>query len=1002
MNIKHVVKLQCGILLLLTPIATASAPTQTWEDLVLHSFAGSDGANPYAGLIMDVSGNLYGTTYGGGAYGYGTVFKLNTSGNLTVLHSFTNSGGDGAGPAADLVMDASGNLYGTTANGGNLNYCAKSGCGVVFKLNSSGSETILHTFTGSGGDGANPEGGLVMDASGNLYGTTQFGGSSGTNCYDGTCGVVFKLNSSGNETILYAFTGSGGDGTLPDAGLVMDSSGNLYGTTSIGGNDYCSNYSLGCGVVFKLDTSNNETILHQFSGAGDGGLPEGDLVLDGSGNLYGTTTLLGAYGNGTAFGLDSSGSEFMLYAFTGSCGEGGQPEAGLVIDASGNLYGTTSLGDASGDGTVFKLVPGPPTSTTTLVSSANPATAGYAVTLTATVTPSWAAGSVAFTNGSTTLATQALSCGTTALSYQDSVEIGIGTLTITAQFTPSDPSSFSSSSASITQIVNESGAAVTNENNTFSGNQTVTGTLTATTLFGSGSGLTNLNPASLTPGTAGINITGNAATATTALTATSATTAVALAGPTAQCGTNMFSVGITASGSANCAQPASTNLSDYLTLVLNNQSNIFAGGKQTLPASAAAYASLNLPNTGAAPSTPAIGDIWLTTADTHLKFQDSTNTTQSLAFLSDVGSGGSNLLSSNNTFTGSNTFSQTINGSISGNAATATNATTATMATTAGSATTAGALAATPSQCGANNFATGIAASGNANCGQPASANLSDHASLVYNNQANTFAGGKQTLAPSTSGYASLNVPNSGPAPTSPAKGDLWLTTANTHLQFLDNTNTTQSVAFLSDVTGEDSTLLSSNNSFTGSNTFTEIINGSISGNAATAATALTATTAGSATTAGALAATPTQCGSSSFATGIAANGNANCAQPAASIAASQILFSSAGIPVWSGAFMGISAPSLIETSVQQIVATSGHITAMQCYSQLAPKGSSETFTLRQNGTSTVAVCTIAAGATSGSVTGLSLPVSAGNLLDLKVGGPTTLGAATIALAVGP
>jgi len=235
------------------------------DETVLYSFTGgSDGAYPVASLIMDASGNLYGTTEGGGASGVGVVFKVTSAGAESVLYSF--AGSDGAFPVAGLTLDASGNLYGTTAEGGANNL------GVVFKLAPGGGETVLHSFAG-GSDGAYPFAGVIMDKEENLYGTTSGGGASN----DGT---VFKLARKGKETVLHAFTG-GGDGADPVSG-VTEKAGTLYGTTKLGGaNDE--------GVVFKTPVKpGSDTVLYAFTGGSDGGLPEGG-VLDMAGSLYGTT-----------------------------------------------------------------------------------------------------------------------------------------------------------------------------------------------------------------------------------------------------------------------------------------------------------------------------------------------------------------------------------------------------------------------------------------------------------------------------------------------------------------------------------------------------------------------------------------------------------------------------------------------------------------------------------------------------------------------------------------
>jgi uncharacterized repeat protein (TIGR03803 family) len=330
------------------------------KESVLHSFTGSrDGANPFAGLVQDAKGNLYGTTfYGGGngcnGYGCGTVFKVSRTGKETVLHRFKGPVGDGTYPKAGLVLDVNGTLYGTTIAGGTG--CKGYGCGTVFKLDPTGTETLLYSFAG-GNDGANPTG-LIRDAKGNLYGTTEYSAGTGCSFGDG-CGMVFKLNKSGKETVLYRFTGTGGDGANPFAGLIQDANGNLYGTTYEGGTG-CGD--LGCGTVFKVSRTGKETVLYRFTGTGgDGATPYVQLVRDAKGSLYGTTAYGGSSSVGTVFKLDPAGKETVLYSFTGSP-DGQNSFAGLVRDAKGNLYGTTYNGGSPqcmyfGCGTVFKLTP---------------------------------------------------------------------------------------------------------------------------------------------------------------------------------------------------------------------------------------------------------------------------------------------------------------------------------------------------------------------------------------------------------------------------------------------------------------------------------------------------------------------------------------------------------------------------------------------------------------------------------------------------------------------
>jgi uncharacterized repeat protein (TIGR03803 family) len=254
--------------------------TRRGHESVLYSFCPnyphcSDGFDPSAGLIIDASGNLYGTTYAGGSNSLGTVFEVAPDGTETVLYSFAG-GNDGADPAAAVIADSSGNLYGTTYNGGTA------GFGTVFKLAANGTETVLYSFQG-GSDGANPSASVIEDANGNLYGTTYYGGSS--NCSGSGCGTVFKLAPDDTETVLYSFAG-GSDGTYPEAGLTADTTGRLYGATLYGGTTDCSGN--GCGTVFRLAHDGKKTILHAFTG-GDGAQPSATLLPDGTDQLYGTT-----------------------------------------------------------------------------------------------------------------------------------------------------------------------------------------------------------------------------------------------------------------------------------------------------------------------------------------------------------------------------------------------------------------------------------------------------------------------------------------------------------------------------------------------------------------------------------------------------------------------------------------------------------------------------------------------------------------------------------------
>ena len=316
------------------------------KETVLYNFkGGSSGGCPQGGVILDGAGNLYGTAEAGGA-GHGLVYQVNAAGQETVLYNFTG-GADGANPKAALARDAAGNLYGTTEHGGNDN-----GDGVVFKLDTTGHETVLHTFTG-GADGSRPFTGVTLDAAGNLYGTTPYGGSNRGNCshLHGGCGVVFKLDPSGHDTVLYTFTG-GADGAEPFSSVVLDAAGNIYGATWVGGTGD------GWGVVYELDTTGHETALYSFPGGTAGANPYGPLTRDSAGNLYGTTEYGGTTGCGNGCGVvyrvDAAGQEKVRYTFTGGT-DGANPTGGVIRDASGNLYGTTQGGGPANLGAVFKV-----------------------------------------------------------------------------------------------------------------------------------------------------------------------------------------------------------------------------------------------------------------------------------------------------------------------------------------------------------------------------------------------------------------------------------------------------------------------------------------------------------------------------------------------------------------------------------------------------------------------------------------------------------------------
>lgn len=354
---------------------------------VLYSFCFlsgcTDGLQPAGDLIFDADGNLYGATTGGGAYGYGTAFELTPGADgawtEAVLYSFRpNSGcGDRAYPIGGLIFDTAGNLYGTTADGGsNGPTCAPtSGCGTVFELapagNGTWTERVLHTFHDNGKDGFEPAPGLIFDAAGNLYGATSRGGSGKGVCGVNGCGTVFKLkpntNGTWTETVLHTFChvkNCAGDGVEPMAGLILGAGGSLYGTTDLGGapSKHCN---LDCGIVFQLTPGTNgkwsEKVLHSFNGD-NGRNPQARLILDAKGNLYGTTETIG-----TVFELSKpvkgAWTEKVLHRF-GTGTDGVNPSASLIFDAVGNLYGTTFGGGASscppngaGCGIVFQLSP---------------------------------------------------------------------------------------------------------------------------------------------------------------------------------------------------------------------------------------------------------------------------------------------------------------------------------------------------------------------------------------------------------------------------------------------------------------------------------------------------------------------------------------------------------------------------------------------------------------------------------------------------------------------
>ncbi|HEY5048247.1 MAG TPA: choice-of-anchor tandem repeat GloVer-containing protein [Rhizomicrobium sp.] len=340
---------------------------------VVHSFKGfpsTDGSFPAAGVVGDDAGNLYGTTtFGGKDPSEGTLYKLDQTGKLTILYSFCRKQGctDGEYPASIPVLDPAGNLYGTAMSGGNCSQVG--GCGVVFELSSAARYKVLHTFTG-GADGATPApgGGLVRDSQGNLYGTVIAGGD--LNCsYLGSsgCGTLFKIDAAGAFSVVHTFEGP--DGTSPAPGLVFDAAGNLYGATNGGGTPAKKCFLAGgCGVVFKMTPAGDETVLHSFCSSkscDEGALPQTGVAVDSAGVVYGTTEF-GTHQTdwGTVFRLDAAGLT-VLHNYAGGK-DGATPQGSPVLDADGNLYGATYEGGnisrrcQFGCGVLFKVAPAAP------------------------------------------------------------------------------------------------------------------------------------------------------------------------------------------------------------------------------------------------------------------------------------------------------------------------------------------------------------------------------------------------------------------------------------------------------------------------------------------------------------------------------------------------------------------------------------------------------------------------------------------------------------------
>ena len=325
----------------------------SWVLTTLRRFHGSDGADPESPLILGPDGAVYGTTRGGGQYGAGTIFRLEPmrcSGTLcpwteTVLYDFAR-GRDGSSPLGHLIFDQAGRMYGTSAG---MHVYAERGegggpPGCVWQLvhsNVSWTFQVVHAFSNYGGDGTNPKGGVLIDRDGNLYGTTPFGGSWGW-------GTVFEMTPVGqgwSEQILHSFSSMGGGGSLPEAGLVADQSGSLFGATFVGG------------YAFEMTLSGSVWSFNTIAGVSNADGPYSDLTIDAQGNLYGATIDGGRYGQGNVFQLTRSNGVWTyrnLYDFMGA-EDGSQPFGSVIVDSAGAIYGTTAYGGHFGDGTVWML-----------------------------------------------------------------------------------------------------------------------------------------------------------------------------------------------------------------------------------------------------------------------------------------------------------------------------------------------------------------------------------------------------------------------------------------------------------------------------------------------------------------------------------------------------------------------------------------------------------------------------------------------------------------------
>lgn len=336
-----------------------AAQAQSYTESTFYSFGSTstDGTGPEGTVAIDKTGNLYGITLGGGSDktvcpdGCGTIFKIDSAGNESTLYEFTSY----VDPRASLTIDAAGNLYGTASEGGNTSSVYPQGLGFVFKLTTAGKYSVLHKFAASQLEGADPWGPVTLDANGNIYGTTLFGGD--LSCLEGAgCGVVFEISAKGTYTILHSFSDSP-DGAQPVGNLLRDGIGNIYGTTDTGG-------TYGSGSMFKISAGGEESVVYSFCDRNgcEGGVSPAYLVRSAAGNFYGNALDGGATNYGTIFEVSSAGAGSLIYTFcpdgeSSGCSTGDHPNGPMVI-SGGNLFGTTTAGadgGSTGAGVVYEM-----------------------------------------------------------------------------------------------------------------------------------------------------------------------------------------------------------------------------------------------------------------------------------------------------------------------------------------------------------------------------------------------------------------------------------------------------------------------------------------------------------------------------------------------------------------------------------------------------------------------------------------------------------------------